>query len=441
MPSASTPTARCAALLRTLPSWRTLQRSRRGRSPGRPVSSGRDCHSLTSSSTPSVILLMRSCETSRSKVSFSWAWMSRTVIPRRVEAHTSLSTRPAGADPCEPSAARRCCCGRAGRPDRCARPRSPAAWGLCRCGCCRPGAGRVALLIAEVVGQLDRHRPLEDRLGHLLEQPSLAEELHTLLLRLRDQTVRKVLIHQPRLVSVTSRPAPPSQSLPAIQNFRHCLSSPSRHSGPASRSSPYTAGLTRPRPRPARPARPQPVAHRAQERARPPAHRPRSRPAPGRRWPTSRPPPGGRSPRCGTRSAATGRSAARSALAEARAALSAAGITLAAPRALPTLPGAVDAVLGWVVREATTNVLRHSGARTVTVTVGTDDDGAALTVDRRRARGGRGRREPGRRGPVGAGASGSPRSAAGWTPARRPEAASGCAPACRWPPAPAWRTP
>ena len=69
-----------------------------------------------------------------------------------------------------------------------------------------------------------------------------------------------------------------------------------------------------------------------------------------------------------------------SALAEARAALSAAGISLAAPRSLPTLPGAVDAVLGWVVREATTNVLRHSGARTVTVTVGTDDDGAALTV-------------------------------------------------------------
>ncbi len=71
---------------------------------------------------------------------------------------------------------------------------------------------------------------------------------------------------------------------------------------------------------------------------------------------------------------------AGSALAEARAALSAAGITLTAPRELPALPGAVDAVLGWVVREATTNVLRHSGARSVTVTVGTDDDGAALTV-------------------------------------------------------------
>ena len=46
----------------------------------------------------------------------------------------------------------------------------------------------------------------------------------------------------------------------------------------------------------------------------------------------------------------------------------AAGIAL---RGCPTpgaaLPGTVDAVLGWVVREATTNVLRHSGAGRVTV--------------------------------------------------------------------------
>ncbi|MGY1770760.1 sensor histidine kinase [Blastococcus sp. SYSU D00813] len=69
-----------------------------------------------------------------------------------------------------------------------------------------------------------------------------------------------------------------------------------------------------------------------------------------------------------------------SALAEARAALSAAGVGLTAPRTLPVLPGGVDAVLGWVVREATTNVLRHSGARSVTVTVEAGDDEAALTV-------------------------------------------------------------
>ncbi len=85
------------------------------------------------------------------------------------------------------------------------------------------------------------------------------------------------------------------------------------------------------------------------------------------------------------------------ALAEARPALSAAGITLTAPRDSPQLPGAVDAVLGWVVREATTNVLRHSGARSVTVALGTDGDGAALTItdDGR-----------GAAGPVGAGLSG-----------------------------------
>ncbi|MGY1631192.1 sensor histidine kinase [Geodermatophilus sp. SYSU D01186] len=68
------------------------------------------------------------------------------------------------------------------------------------------------------------------------------------------------------------------------------------------------------------------------------------------------------------------------ALAEARAALSAAGITLRTPSGTPPLPGPVDAVLGWVVREATTNALRHSGARTVTVDVAVTDGEVALTV-------------------------------------------------------------
>jgi two-component system sensor histidine kinase DesK len=68
------------------------------------------------------------------------------------------------------------------------------------------------------------------------------------------------------------------------------------------------------------------------------------------------------------------------ALAEARSALSAAGITLRAPGPGDPLPAAVDAVLGWVVREATTNVLRHSGARSVTVDVRPTDDGIRLTV-------------------------------------------------------------
>jgi two-component system sensor histidine kinase DesK len=68
------------------------------------------------------------------------------------------------------------------------------------------------------------------------------------------------------------------------------------------------------------------------------------------------------------------------ALAEARAALSGAGIALRQPDRVPTLPGAVDAALGWVVREATTNVLRHSGARTVTVELAEDGVRAELTV-------------------------------------------------------------
>jgi two-component system, NarL family, sensor histidine kinase DesK len=68
------------------------------------------------------------------------------------------------------------------------------------------------------------------------------------------------------------------------------------------------------------------------------------------------------------------------ALAEARSALSAAGITLRAPAPGNPLPAAVDAVLGWVVREATTNVLRHSGAGAVTVDLLTTGDGVTLTV-------------------------------------------------------------
>jgi len=68
------------------------------------------------------------------------------------------------------------------------------------------------------------------------------------------------------------------------------------------------------------------------------------------------------------------------ALAEARSALSAAGITLRTPPPGEPLPAALDAVLGWIVREATTNVLRHSGARAVTVELAADDHGVVLTV-------------------------------------------------------------
>jgi two-component system sensor histidine kinase DesK len=68
------------------------------------------------------------------------------------------------------------------------------------------------------------------------------------------------------------------------------------------------------------------------------------------------------------------------ALAEARAALSGAGIAVRLPDRVPALPGAVDAALGWVVREATTNVLRHSRARSVTVELAEDGVRASLTV-------------------------------------------------------------
>jgi two-component system, NarL family, sensor histidine kinase DesK len=68
------------------------------------------------------------------------------------------------------------------------------------------------------------------------------------------------------------------------------------------------------------------------------------------------------------------------ALAEARSALAPAGIVLRLPTSPDTLPGPVDAVLGWVLREAVTNVLRHSAATTVTVTLDTGSDVATLVV-------------------------------------------------------------
>jgi two-component system sensor histidine kinase DesK len=64
----------------------------------------------------------------------------------------------------------------------------------------------------------------------------------------------------------------------------------------------------------------------------------------------------------------------------AKIALHAAGIVLRIEHnGEPVLPE-VDALFGWVVREAVTNVIRHSGARRCDISVNFDGDTAALTV-------------------------------------------------------------
>ena len=63
--------------------------------------------------------------------------------------------------------------------------------------------------------------------------------------------------------------------------------------------------------------------------------------------------------------------------------LAAAGIEcdVRAPESL-ALPPEVEALLAWTVREGATNVVRHSGARAVTITVsGADDEVAAEVAD------------------------------------------------------------
>jgi len=70
-------------------------------------------------------------------------------------------------------------------------------------------------------------------------------------------------------------------------------------------------------------------------------------------------------------------------LAAARHILAAAGMDcqVHAPASIE-LPPATDALLAWTVREGATNVVRHSGARTVTITVGiTADEVSAEIAD------------------------------------------------------------
>jgi two-component system, NarL family, sensor histidine kinase DesK len=67
-------------------------------------------------------------------------------------------------------------------------------------------------------------------------------------------------------------------------------------------------------------------------------------------------------------------------LAGARTALDAAGITTTIERPAVELPPEVEAVLAWTVREAATNVIRHSGARTSEIRVVPALDHASVEV-------------------------------------------------------------
>ncbi|MFI7213311.1 sensor histidine kinase [Micromonospora maritima] len=79
-------------------------------------------------------------------------------------------------------------------------------------------------------------------------------------------------------------------------------------------------------------------------------------------------------------------------LANARAALADAGIALTVRQSGEPLAARVDDAFGWVLREAVTNVLRHSGASRCEIEVRPDADGWVLTV---RDDGVGGRPEPG----------------------------------------------
>ncbi|MDT0328184.1 sensor histidine kinase [Nocardiopsis lambiniae] len=64
----------------------------------------------------------------------------------------------------------------------------------------------------------------------------------------------------------------------------------------------------------------------------------------------------------------------------ARSALAGAGMTVTVRRSGPPPPTEAEAVLGWVVREAVTNAIRHSGASNVELVVAHEDGNARVTV-------------------------------------------------------------
>ncbi len=67
-------------------------------------------------------------------------------------------------------------------------------------------------------------------------------------------------------------------------------------------------------------------------------------------------------------------------LTAARAALAAAGVELDVEQRLGALDRETEAALGWVIREATTNVIRHSGARRCSIVLGEDARGMRVDV-------------------------------------------------------------
>ncbi|WP_327009369.1 histidine kinase [Dactylosporangium sp. NBC_01737] len=67
-------------------------------------------------------------------------------------------------------------------------------------------------------------------------------------------------------------------------------------------------------------------------------------------------------------------------LTRAKGVLSSAGITATVQRTADPLPEAADRLLAWVLREATTNVVRHSGAQRCDIEISTMDGAAALSV-------------------------------------------------------------
>ncbi|MFF2851507.1 sensor histidine kinase [Streptomyces sp. NPDC058001] len=64
----------------------------------------------------------------------------------------------------------------------------------------------------------------------------------------------------------------------------------------------------------------------------------------------------------------------------ARGVLTAAGVELVVRRSGPPLASTTEALLGWVVREAVTNVVRHSGATRCEVTIDSGQERVRLTV-------------------------------------------------------------